>query len=199
MNTMPSFEQELKQYFRDRGIAFDDYSDSFKQLDFAFGDRKAKRRFYFDAKEKRQRYVLRNWPAADHIPEEHLFIMDDLAARKILAYAPNSGLIVRDNLCRKYYFFSIVDLYLMPRRRVNREINKNMRGLKGKWLTDLRNGLCCETLESVFAGIENYLNRREDIFTNILECYGKYYGEEIPGAGISRRPEHWSFDIRETR
>ncbi len=199
MEAMPSFEQELKQYFREHKIAFDDNSDSFKKLDFAFGDREAKRRFYFDAKEKRQRYVRRNWPAADHIPEAHLFIMDDLAARKILAYAPNSGLVVRDNICRKYYFFSVVDLYLMPRTRVNREIRKNVRGFKGKWLTDLRNGHCCDTLADVFAGIKTYLDQRENIFTNILECYGKYSGEEIPAAGITRRPEHWSVDVRETR
>jgi len=199
MENIPSFEQELKQYFREHRIAFDDNSASFKKLDFAFGDREAKRRFYFDAKEKRQRYARQNWSAADHIPGDHLFIMDDLAARKILAYAPNSGLVIRDNICRKYFFFSVVDLYLMPRKRVNREIRKNVNGFKGKWLIDLRNGQCCDTVAEIFAAIETYLNRREDIFLNILECYGKYSGEEIPAAGITRRPEHWSVDVRETR
>jgi len=198
MSRLPSFEQEIKQYFEHHRIAFDDNSASFKKLDFGFGDAKTKRYFSFDVKEKRQHYAVRNWPETD-IPEEHLFIIDDLAARKILAYSPNSGLVVRDNLHRKYFFFSVVDLWLMPRQRVNRDIRKNVPGVKGKWLTDLRNGHSSDALTGVFAGIEAYLNRREDIFLNILECYGDYVGEDIPKGGIVRRPEHWSVDVSETR
>ncbi|MDM8549242.1 hypothetical protein QUF72_04155 [Desulfobacterales bacterium HSG2] len=194
---LQSFEQELKQYFKQHQIVFDDNSGSFKRLDFGFGDSKSKRYFSFDVKEKRQRYATRNWPT--EIPEEHLFIIDDLAARKILAYAPNSGLVVRDNIRRKYFFFSVVDLYLMPKQRVNREIRKNVRSVKGKWMTDLRNGHAYDSLAEVFSGIEAYLDSREDIFLNILECYGEYAGEEVPKGGIVRRPEHWTVDVEETR
>ncbi|WP_207680991.1 hypothetical protein [Desulfonema magnum] len=195
---MLSFEQELKQYFKAHQIPFQDNSGSFKKLDFAFGDIKTKKYFSFDVKEKRQRYVTRNWPGVE-IPEEHLFILDDLAARKVLAYAPNSGVVIRDNIRRKYFFFSVVTLYLMPKQRVNREISKNVKTLKGKWLTDLRNGQCFDTLTEVFAGIESYLNTREDIFLRILECYGDYVGEDVRKGGITRRPGHWSVDVRETR
>lgn len=194
---LPSFEQELKQYFRHRQIGFDDHSGSFRKLDFGFGDRESKRYFSFDVKEKRQRYATRNWPT--EIPEEHLFIIDDLAARKVLAYAPNSGIIIRDNIRGKYFLFSVVDLYLMPKQRVNREIRKTVSSVKGKWMTDLRNGHAYDSLAEVFTGIEAYLNTREDIFLNILECYGEYAGEEIPRGGIVRRPAHWTVDVKETR
>ena len=197
MKISSSFEQELRQYFKYHKIDFNDNTASFKKLDFGFGDIRAKTYFTFDAKEKRQHYAMRNWPT--DIPEEHLFIMDDLGARKILAYAPNSGLVIRDNLRNIYFFFSVADLYLMPKQRVNREIRKNVRGLKGKWLTDLRNGQKFGTLQEVFENINAYLNARKSIFLNILECYGDYVGEAIPSGGMARRQEHWDIDVAETR
>lgn len=193
-----SFEQEIKAYFIQHQIAFRDNSESFKKLDFSFGDKAAKKHFSFDVKEKRQHYTERNWPDTE-IPESYLFILDDLAARKILAYSPNSGLVVRDNMSEQYIFFSVVDLFLMPKKRVNREIRKNIQGMKGKWMIDLRNGRRFGKLADVFAEIEAYLNSREDIFMRILECYGDYAGEEIRKGGIPRRPEHWSTDVKETR
>lgn len=198
MNKLLPFEQEIKAYFILHKIAFQDNSDSFRKLDFSFGDKAAKRHFSFDVKEKRQPYTKANWPDTK-IPEPHLFIMDDLAARKILAYSPNSGLVVRDNMSGCYVFFSVVDLFLMPKKRVNREIRKHVQGMKGKWMTDLRHGRRFEKLADVFKEIEIYLNSREDIFVRILECYGDYTGEEIPKGGITRRPEHWSTDVKETR
>lgn len=198
MNKRPSLEQEIKRYFLKNQITFNDNSQSYKQLDFAFGDKHSKRYFSFDVKEKRQHYAMKNWPKTD-ISEAHLFIMDDLAARKILAYAPNSGLVVRDNMHRQYVFFSVADLFLMPRKRVNRDIRKKVRGVKGKWMIDLRNGQLFNTLEEVFAGISDYLDKREDIFLNILECYGRYFGENITKGGIERRPDHWETDVSETR
>jgi hypothetical protein len=198
MNKLPAFEQEIKAYCTARQIAFQDNCDSFKKLDFSFGDKAAKRHFAFDVKEKRQPYTQGNWPDSG-IPEPHLFILDDLAARKILAYSPNSGLVVRDNMSGRYVFFSVVDLFLMPKKRVNREIRKQIQGMKGKWMIDLRNGRGFENLAGVFTEIEAYLNSREDIFVHILECYGDYTGEEIRKGGIPRRPEHWDKDVSETR
>lgn len=195
---MLPFEQEIKAYFRQHQIAFSDHSESFARLDFCFGDSESKRQFHFDAKEKRQHYNLRNWPALN-IPEEHLFILDDLAARKILAYAPNSGLVVRDNMHGRYFFFAVVDLYLMPKQRVNRTLKKKVETSKGKWLIDLRNGQQFDTLPDLFAGIDQYLDQREAIFLHTLACYGNYIGEEISRGGIDRVPHHWQIDVEETR
>lgn len=194
---MLSFEKEIKQYLDEHGIDFNDNTSSLIKLDFSFGNRKEKRYFTFDVKEKRQKYNVNNWPT--NIPEQNLFILDDLAARKILAFAPNSGLVVRDKLQNRYVFFSVLDLFLMPRQRVNRKINKEVATLKGKWLIDLRNGQQCENLGKVFDAIKNYLNTRKAIFFEKIECHGNYHGEEIGSGGQVRRPKHWQTDVKQTR
>ena len=151
-----------------------------------------------DAKEKRQQYNLYNWKITSE-QEQHIFIIDDLAARKILAYAPYSGMIVRDNLLGGYYFFSVLDLFLMPKIRVNRPIHKEQEALKGKWLIDLRNGRKCANLPEFLAVVRKYVEKREDLFLNQLECFGSYVGENIDQRGEVRKPSYWEIDVRETR
>ncbi|MCO6449827.1 MAG: hypothetical protein J5I90_03460 [Caldilineales bacterium] len=194
-----SFEQEIKEFFARHNLPFHDHStdaERFQRLDFGFGP--PGRYFSFDAKEKRQPYNLKNWPDSG-IAEERLFIVDDLAARKILGFAPNSGLLVRDNVRPAYYLFTVLDLYLMPKLRVNRPIRNKQTEMKGKWLVDLRNGWRYATLAEAFAGIEKYLDEREQIFSRELACYGDYVGEEIGEGGIVRQPGHWREDIGATR
>ncbi len=192
-----SLEEEIRRYFEGQGMEFDDRSHSFVQLDFGFGDLFQNRYFVFDAKEKRQPYNPRNWPTA--IPEPHLFILDDLAARKILLHAPNAGLVVRDTPNQRYVFFSVVDLFLMPKQRVNRPIHRREGASKGKWLVDLRNGQASPHLPGVFTAIQAYLDQREAIFHRILTCYGEYQGEAIGSGGTVRRPDHWEQDVGATR
>ncbi|MCB0517605.1 MAG: hypothetical protein H6577_22080 [Lewinellaceae bacterium] len=194
---MQSFEQEIKAFFKKNNLEYKDNSSSFKRLDFSVQlDEQWK--FHFDAKEKRQHYNLSNWHLSKD-QEPHTFIMDDLAARKILAYAPYSGMVVRDNLLGGYYFFSVIDLFLMPKTRVNRPIHKEQEGLKGKWIIDLRNGRKCATMLEVLALFRRFIEKREDIFINILECFGNYQGENIGQRGEVRRPEYWDIDVKETR
>lgn len=195
---MPSLEREFKFYFKQHQIPYEDHTTSLKKLDFNFGDPKAKTFFCFDVKEKRQRYTKQHWQQLE-IPEPHLFILDDLAARKILVFAPNSGLVIRDNVQQKYYFYSVVDLFLMPKIRVNRVIKKQVEARKGKWLIDLRNGRAGDNLSRIFEAIDSYLKDRENIFLHTLECYGNYYGEEIGQGGITRQPGHWDIDVKGTR
>jgi len=192
-----SFEQELKRFFSTKHIPFRDRCDSFRYPDFSIPDpAKSGKRFYFDAKEKRQRYNMQNWQT--DIPEEHFFIIDDLAARKILAFAPRSGIIIRNNISEKYHLFTVLDLFLMPKKRVNRPIHKNRQAYKGKWLVDLRTGKDAGSLEQIFASVQKYLIHLEQIFLGTLECYGNY-GENIGEQGIVRRPDHWDTDVKATR
>lgn len=192
-----SLEQEIRTLFQQRQIEYADHSESFTQLDFGFGDRAAKRYFVFDAKEKRQPYNLRNWQTS--IPEADFFILDDLACRKILLYAPNSGLLVRDTPRQRYLFFTVVDLFLMPKTRVNRPIHHTRPELKGKWLIDLRNARPLARLESFLVAVDDYLDSRKAIFHEIHECYGDYADEEMGRGGIERQPEHWDTDFGATR
>lgn len=194
---LPSLEQEIRTLLQQRRMEYDDHSGSFTQLDFGFGDGFANRYFAFDAKEKRQPYNLDNWKTA--IPEAHFFILDDLACRKILLHAPNAGLLVRDTPQQRYLFFSVVDLFLMPKVRVNRAIRRAQLEQKGKWLIDLRNGRSLPRLDEFFTAIDDYLDQRKSIFHETHECYGDYVGEEIGRGGIERRPEHWKKDFGATR
>ncbi|MGE0083452.1 MAG: hypothetical protein AB7S75_03440 [Desulfococcaceae bacterium] len=192
-----SFEQELKRFFSTNHIAFHDRSDSFRYPDFSIPDpAKSTKRFYFDVKEKRQMYNMQHWQT--DIPEEHFFIIDDLAARKILAFAPRSGIIIRNNISEKYHLFTVLDLFLMPKKRVNRPIQKNRLSYKGKWLIDLRSSRESDKLEGIFEYINEYLTHLEQIFLGVLECYGNY-GENIIEQGIVRRPDHWDTDVKATR
>jgi hypothetical protein len=197
MNKTNSLEQEVRQLLAARRVQFEAYCDDFDRLDFCI-DSPQRGRFCFDAKEKRQPVKMDNWPEAG-IPQEHLFILDDLAARKALKFAPNSGLVVRDNIRGLYFFFSVVDLFLMPRRRVNRPIGSYDTKLKGKWLIDLRNGAQCASLLEVFERIAAYHDAQEEIFQNLLACYGDYHGEQVGRGGVTRQAEHWLRDRQSTR
>ncbi|MBI5917458.1 MAG: hypothetical protein HY842_18980 [Bacteroidetes bacterium] len=194
---MQSFEQEIKAFLKAQNLEFKDNSDSFKRLDFSV-KLDEQWSFRFDAKEKRQRYNLQNWQLTSE-QEPFAFIIDDLAARKILAYAPYSGMVIRDNLLGGYYFYSVLDLFLMPKTRVNRPIEKNLKAMKGKWVIDFRNGQKCGSMAAVLSLFRQYITKREDFFINILECFGDYHGEDIGERGEVRRAEYWDTDVKATR
>lgn len=193
-----SFEQEMKNYFIQSNINFSDASSSYSQMDFTIYDRKGQPAFHLDVKEKRQRYTLANWPKFA-LEESDLFIMDDLAVRKCLAHAPKSGVLIRDNIRKVYFFFSIIDLALMPRKRVNRPINKKQPGIKGKWLVNLQNGKEFKSLDDAISYIRLFLQDLDVYLFKTLECYGKYADENIGVGGIVRKPSHWDTDVQSTR
>ena len=192
-----SFEQEIKKFFAQKAIKFSDASSSYEQLDFTIYDRQEQPSFHVDVKEKRQKYNLKNWP--QFAPEADLFVLDDLTVRKCLAHAPQSGILIRDNLREKYVFFSVVDLALMPRLRVNRPINRNQADVKGKWLINLRNGKSSSSLDKAIFSIRYYLRDMNVILFDTLECYGNYMDEKIEIGGVVRKPVYWDEDVKSTR
>ncbi len=203
-----SFEQELKAYFKNHNYAYVDNSAEFKLLDFTLLDfitevrenAKVNRKFYLEVKEKRQVYNTKNWDIIRPEEEVHMFIMDELSARKILAYAPFSGLLVRNNLTSMYHWFSIMDMYLMPKIRVDRPIQKHDTiSYKGKWIMDLRNSKAFTNLALAFDEIRGHVLNREHLYTGVNECYGRYVNEQIHKQGIVRNPGHWDTDVAETR
>ncbi len=195
---MLSLEQEVKEFLRQQSVYWQDHSDTFERLDFSVKTPQLKRPFHFDVKEKRQQYNLDNWNLTES-EEQHTFILDDLAARKTLAYAPHSGIIIRDNLSQQYYFFSIVDLFLMPKKRVNRPIHRTHPAWKGKWLINLQNTEMTPTFAKAFQQMLQYATRHRSIFTTINACFGDYVDEDIPESGQTRKPVHWQTDVQETR
>jgi hypothetical protein len=195
---MASLEQEVKEFLTKANIKYEEGCNKFDKLDFCIRSQENRGDFHFDAKEKMQRISTGNWPMVN-IPEEYLFIIDDLATRKILMKAPRSGVVIRDNLNHRYFFATVLDLFLMPRRRVNRDIQKSVMTRKGKWLIDLRNCIKCNNLSEVMIEIIKYLNSFKMTYEDMLECYGTYVGETIEKGGIVRQPKHWENDVSSTR
>jgi hypothetical protein len=152
---------------------------------------------HLDVKEKIQKYHTANRPKI--MPESEMFILDDLSVRKCLAYAPNSGILIRDNLKDQYYFFSVVDLALMPRTRVNRQINKKQPGQKGKWVINLRNGKWFKSSEDAIVYLNKFISEMDTVLFNALEYFGSYVNEKVDEAGIPGRPAHWDVDVKLTK
>ncbi len=196
---MLSLEQELKNYLYQNKLSFTDNTSSYKKLDFTIKDFIDGKNLHIDAKEKRQKINVKNWPIIASQNERDCFIIDDLSARKTLCYAPYSGLLVRNNLVTTYYWFSILDLFLMPKKRVNRPIKKNHPAYKGKWIINFRNALSANSIEDIFLRIKKELSEIEYSCTQILECYGSYLDETIAIQGETRNPKHWKTDIASTR
>jgi hypothetical protein len=87
----------------------------------------------------------------------------------------------------------------MPKIRVNRPIHKEQEALKGKWIIDFRNGCKCDSMRHVLSVIRKYVDKREDLFLNYLECFGNFTGENIEQRGEVRKPVYWDIDVKETR
>ena len=191
-----SFEQELRTYLQQVGRPFTDETRAFCELDFTLL-LPAGVRFHLEAKEKRQPYNTSAWPAFASEPE--LFILDDLTVRKCLAFAPRAGVVVKDGGAGRYLFFSVLDLALMPRQRVNRRIERNAPDLKGKWLIDLRNGQAAGDIASLLALVDDYLVGLHVALYEAHACYGAYVGENVGEGGSTRRAGYWEKDVRNAR
>jgi hypothetical protein len=191
-----SVEQEVRAYFEHARIHYSDDTTSFKKPDFTFRVAK-KALFFLEVKEKLQPYNPRNWPA--FAPEAELFILDDLTVRKCIAYAPRAGVLVRDNTQGNYRFFSVVDLTLMPKMRVNRAIQRQRLEWKGKWLINLQNGAAAASLGQAFAHIRRYADDLSSILFERHACFGNYIGEQIGNGGTMRGPAYWDADVQATR
>lgn len=203
-----SFEQELKTFFNLNNYEFIDNSSDFKKLDFTLknvvqdniNDQIVHRNVYLEVKEKRQKYNIENWSIINRIDEVHSFIVDELSTRKILAYAPYSGLLIRDYLTRRYYWYSVLDLFLIPKKRVNRPIQKNnILSKKGKLILDYRSATAIDSLDKAMDVIKEHILTRVYNYTEMKECYGVYHNETIIEQGIIRKPEHWEIDVTQTR
>ncbi|MEO1258351.1 MAG: hypothetical protein AAFZ15_06125 [Bacteroidota bacterium] len=166
---MQSLKKEIINYLKLQDIPFKENLSSNKKLDLSVRI-KNKWTFHLEAEEKKKTYDIKSWNLAKD-QEPFTFIFDDLTARKILAYAPYSGMIVRDNLKNTFYLFSILDLFLMPKKRINQPVFKEKKLLKGKWIIDFRNGTECKFYDDIFHHLEKYIDERENIF---LKSTGRY-------------------------
>lgn len=184
-------EQEVKHCFLKRGITFLDHTRSHHELDFALPDPG----IHLDVKEKLQQFSKANWSNVA-TPQEYLFIIDDLAVRKMLLHAPRSFCLIKDSSPSPpmYYIYSIVDLLCIPKTRVRRPIERQVKGYKGKWLVDLRDAAAFVSLDGALDYVLAYEKQFPAIFQEHIDCWGKYPSERLVESGTKRRAEYWKKD-----
>lgn len=172
-----AFEQTVRKAIDSDGeFVLLDSTDSFEEIDFELACRG--KRLFLEVKQKKQRY-RDAWVEIAGVDEEQLFILDELAVRKIVRRCPRAYLLIQDQIMGRFTVVSALELIAMPKARVNRSIDATVSTFKGKWLIDLRNGEVGESLEEAIS----YLKRRavsEDEYWNGLACYGRFEGESIP-------------------
>lgn len=185
------FEQEIKTYLTEQNIAFDDQTRSHFLPDFFLPTHN----LWFDAKEKSQVFSKQSWGKVFRATE-HLFILDDLAARKLLQHAPKSFCLIKDSshIPPTYHVYSIVDLFCMPKHRARRPIERNVAMHKGKWLIDLRDAAAFTSLRNAIEYLLSYQRMFPAIFHDHIDCWGRYPSEEIKEAGTKRTAKFWNKD-----
>ncbi len=186
-------EREIKSYLSLHDEPFSDFSTSHTALDFFL----PRRNIHIDAKEKRQRFSMKNWKEA-RMPQEHLFIIDDLSVRKLLLHAPNSFTLIKDSSVTPamYYVYSIVDFLCIPKVRCRRPIRRTMVAFKGKWIIDLRDAAAFETLEDAITYTTSYKKKHTAIFEGQIDCWGKYPSERVSRSGSMRTARFWDIDAK---
>ncbi len=176
------FEDEVKAGLAALGWAFEDETTAHDRPDITFMRQVRGKvvRAALELKEKRQPYRSR-WAELAGLPEPELLVLDEVAARKLLARAPRAFLLFRDHTrpAQPYVLFTIIDLFCMPKVRVRRQINLNERLAKAKWLLDRRHGRACADLNTAFAWMATYLDREMGDQLCRLDAHGPFVGETV--------------------
>lgn len=170
------FERKVRSHLASDGeFEILDETGSYDELDFELGCRG--RRVFLEVKEKKQTYRER-WVEMAGIPEEQLFILDELAARKIILRSPRAWLLVNDICHERLIVYGALELLTIPKVRVNRSIDGGVATFKGKWLIDLRHGDEFEDMAAALALIKRRISSEEELWRS-LACHGRYEGESV--------------------
>ncbi len=176
------FERAVMAMLDTMGWKYQDNTSAFEHPDLYLLSRvRGKQvRTALELKDKRQEYRGR-WAELAGVPENELLVVDEVSLRKLLGHAPRALLLFWDRTRpdRPYVLFTIVDLFCVPKRRVQRKIRLNSDRLKAKWLLDARHGFSFSDLSHVFAAIGNYLAQdlRADLLR--LEAHGPFLNENV--------------------
>ncbi len=137
-------------------------------------------RVALELKEKRQPYRQR-WADAAGVPERELLVLDEVAVRKLLAWAPRAALLFWDGTQTgpPYVLFTIVDLLCVPKVRVQRPIALNTSRLKAKWLLDRRHGRRLPDLGGALAVLARYVDAEMWDDLRRVEAHGAFVGEKV--------------------
>jgi len=186
-----SFEREVEELLQNRSVIYRSNVQSTKLPDFTIGTSSA---FHVELKEKRNRYSPKNWKG--EMPQQWMFILDELTVRKLTLTYSCSGIMVRDDSAVGYYFCGIICLLTMPRVRTNRMMMGSY--VKGKWILDLRNFKKADSLPGAMRNLKLY---RASCIKDATQsaCYGEYIGEDVGISGSDRTVEQIKHDYEATR
>jgi len=177
-----AFEQKVRAELDALGWQYEDHTTDHEHPDLTFFRQVRGKpvRAALELKEKRQSFRPR-WSELAGLPETELLVLDEVSARKLLARAPRAFLLFHDMTRpeRPYVLFTVVDLFCMPKVRVQRAIALNDRRMKAKWLLDRRHGQAFADLKPVFAAMATYLDRRMIDDLRMLEPHGPFVGETV--------------------
>jgi hypothetical protein len=176
------FEQAVMAALDGMGWHYQDNTSAFEHPDlYLLSKVRGKQlRTALELKDKRQPYRAR-WADLAGLPENELLVVDEVSLRKLLAHAPRAMLLFWDRTRpdRPYVLYTIIDLFCIPKTRIQRHIRLNADRLKAKWLLDARHGFSFSDLNHVFAAVGNYLAKdlRGDLLA--LEAHGPFSGEDV--------------------
>lgn len=195
---MNSFESIMKFILDTEKYEYIDHSNSYTKMDFMISLKNGYP-LSLEVKEKRQPIKMANWPVPEGIEDHNVFILDDLTARKMLLESPFSALAVQDRVLERYFVADVLDLWSMPRVRVNRKIADGK--LKGKWILDFRNFIQVEDYSMILDYFEEIMEKDTLLgrFEQSPDVYGSYFGETVGNGGVSRSEYHRKTDYFSTR
>ena len=192
------FEKECENFVKNQTnfSIVENCTDSYDEIDFVLKLEKYK--IAIDCKEKKSNYRGK-WSELSGIEIDNLFIFDETSIKKTFYYYPYGFMLVFNRTKNEYVLFNSLDLLCMPKKRMNRSINRNVQTLKGKWIVDFNWGIKFETLGEIFNYLEDFLKNDLDNNLRSLSCYGEYPPEEIPilGGEYTRNAHYWKKDVSE--
>jgi len=98
--------------------------------------------YLVEAKSKRQKLTAR-WHLLPGVPEEDLFIIDELSVRRAMKHGYEVFFALQDLPGNRLFFVALHELIGLTRVRVNRNTGG---GLKGKWIINLAE---CRQIQSL--------------------------------------------------
>jgi hypothetical protein len=177
-----AFEQAMIAALEAFGWQYEDQTKAFERPDLMVLSTIRGKQVHvaIELKEKRQHYRGR-WATLAHAPEEDLLVVDEVSARKLLACAPRAFLLFWDRTRpdRPYIMYTIIDLFCLPKTRVQRPIKLNSDRLKAKWLLDARHGHAYPDLNHTLAAMANYLAHGMLADLRRLETHGPFVDEKV--------------------
>jgi hypothetical protein len=176
------FEQAVMAGLDALGWEYQDNTQAFERPDlYLYRNVRGKRvRVALELKDKRQPFRAR-WAELAGVAEGDLLVLDEVAARKLLAHGVRALVLFWDRTRpdRPYVVYNMMDLFCLPKRRVLRRISHQAERLKAKWLLDARHGHAFNDLKGVFAYVANYIAHGIQADLRRLEAHGPFTDERV--------------------